>query len=81
MVKKPNTIIKCLKFLNLNFTLQFKYLKMIYLINYQNLKSSEREDRSYELLGAIYKLAEQNKSIVDKINEDYEGPEITDTEE
>lgn len=81
MVKKPNTIIKCLKFLNLNFTLQFKYLKMIYLINHQNLKSSEREDRSYELLGAIYKLAEQNKSIVDKINEDYEGPEITDTEE
>ena len=45
------------------------------------MKSKEREDRSYELLGAIYYLAEQNKSIVDTINEEYEGPEITDVEE
>lgn len=47
----------------------------------KELKSKEREDKSFELLGAIYKLAEVNKNIVDTIDEKYPEPEIEDLEE
>jgi hypothetical protein len=43
----------------------------------QELKSKQREDRSFELMGALYKLAEKNQYIVDKIDEKHEHPQIS----